>query len=239
MLFVRYKFRHIEHNNTTLCTQFSNLLQFSNFPLSTSALVWHLSMTQQNAVVSNLYSANCSGAPSDIRISYTPGSFDQRMVIRVFIDHSLIFLPGEVQDQDFPRFAISRARDRRMLNSHPVITFIYSSHRSSPLHHHHQPILNTTNNVQSFAVNSRRVLRPRTEPRSYVESPDVLINGLDKPRTNGSLDYSSDSSEGEMPPLAPIKELSPSELKQRYSTTFNRRAVYVSRDYQCWQSLFD
>ena len=25
MLFVRYKFRHIEHNNTTLCTHFSNL----------------------------------------------------------------------------------------------------------------------------------------------------------------------------------------------------------------------
>ncbi|XP_008195575.1 transcriptional repressor p66-alpha isoform X3 [Tribolium castaneum] len=73
----------------------------------------------------------------------------------------------------------------------------------------------STNSAQSM-VYSRRVLRPRTEPRSYVESPDVLINGtLDKPRTNGNADYSSDSSEGEMPPLAPIKELSPSELKQR------------------------
>ncbi|XP_018567587.1 transcriptional repressor p66-alpha isoform X2 [Anoplophora glabripennis] len=72
-------------------------------------------------------------------------------------------------------------------------------------HHQHQQM-----------VNSRRVLRPRTEPISYVESPDVLFNGLlDKPRTNGNLDYSSDSSEGEMPPLAPIKELSPSELKHR------------------------
>lgn len=71
-------------------------------------------------------------------------------------------------------------------------------------------------------VYSRRVLRPRTEPRSYVESPDVLINGtLDKPRTNGNADYSSDSSEGEMPPLAPIKELSPSELKQRYKKFCN------------------
>lgn len=66
-------------------------------------------------------------------------------------------------------------------------------------------------------MNSRRVLRPRTEPRSYVESPDVLINGsLDKARTNGNLEYSSDSSEGEMPPLAPIKELSPAELQQKY-----------------------
>lgn len=63
---------------------------------------------------------------------------------------------------------------------------------------------------------TRRVLRPRTEPRSYVESPDVLINGtLDKPRTNGNIDYSSDSSEGEMPPLAPIKELSPGQLRQK------------------------
>ncbi|XP_065167046.1 transcriptional repressor p66-beta isoform X2 [Atheta coriaria] len=68
-------------------------------------------------------------------------------------------------------------------------------------------------------TNNRRVLRPRLE-RSYVESPDVLINGSldkEKPRTNGNAagGYSSDSSEGEMPPLAPIKELSPSELRQR------------------------
>ncbi|CAH0550462.1 unnamed protein product [Brassicogethes aeneus] len=81
-------------------------------------------------------------------------------------------------------------------------------------------VANALGNVPSAAqqpmVNSRRVLRPRIEPRSYVESPDVLINGtFDKPRTNGNFDYSSDSSEGEMPPLAPIKELSPSELKQR------------------------
>ncbi|KAJ8916337.1 hypothetical protein NQ315_005032, partial [Exocentrus adspersus] len=72
---------------------------------------------------------------------------------------------------------------------------------------------------QQQMVNSRRVLRPRTEPRSYVESPDVLFNGglLDRPRTNGNLDYSSDSSgaDAEMPPLAPIKELTPSELKHR------------------------
>lgn len=64
------------------------------------------------------------------------------------------------------------------------------------------------------------MLRPRTEPRSYVESPEVLINGsMDgcRARTNGNLsDYSSaESSEGEMQPLTPIKELSPAELKQR------------------------
>lgn len=74
----------------------------------------------------------------------------------------------------------------------------------------------STNSAQSM-VYPRRVLRPRTEPRSYVESPDVIINGnlIEKPKTNGNVDYSSDSSEGEMPPLVPIKELSPSELKQR------------------------
>lgn len=67
-------------------------------------------------------------------------------------------------------------------------------------------------------VNSRRVLRPRTEPRSYVESPDALINGSLDRRLNGiGMDYGdSDSSDGEMPPLPPpIKELSPAELKQR------------------------
>ncbi|CAG9821039.1 unnamed protein product [Phaedon cochleariae] len=68
---------------------------------------------------------------------------------------------------------------------------------------------------QQPIVNQRRILRPRTEPRSYVESPDVLINGTLEKRTNGNLDYSSDSSEGEMPPLAPIKELSSSEIKHR------------------------
>ncbi|KAK9729168.1 Coiled-coil and interaction region of P66A and P66B with MBD2 [Popillia japonica] len=94
-----------------------------------------------------------------------------------------------------------------------VVDLSISAHRSSPAHHHVLSL--STNNVQTLSINARRVLRPRTEPRSYVESPDVVINGLDKLRTNGTADYSSDSSEGEMPPLAPIKELSPSELRHR------------------------
>ena len=53
--FVRYKFRHIEHNNTTLCMHFSDL---------SLVYIWHLSMTQQNGAVSNRYSTNCSSAPS-------------------------------------------------------------------------------------------------------------------------------------------------------------------------------
>ena len=61
MLFVRHKFRHIEHNNATLCTQFPNL---------SFVLVWHLLMTQQNDAVSNLHRANFSGAPSVVWNSY-------------------------------------------------------------------------------------------------------------------------------------------------------------------------
>lgn len=98
-----------------------------------------------------------------------------------------------------------------------VVDLSISSHNRIPLPSQQSLLINSipTNNSQ-HTLSSRRVLRPRTEPRSYVESPDVIINGtLEKPRTNGNVDYSSDSSEGEMPPLAPIKELSPSELKQR------------------------
>ncbi|KAG8041165.1 hypothetical protein G9C98_002153 [Cotesia typhae] len=54
----------------------------------------------------------------------------------------------------------------------------------------------------------RRILRPRTE-KSYAESPD-------EPRINGYVNgNNSDSEEGEMPPLLPIKELSSGELAER------------------------
>lgn len=54
----------------------------------------------------------------------------------------------------------------------------------------------------------RRNLRPRIE-RSYAESPD-------EPRLNGYLNgNASDSDEGEMPPMLPIKELSSDELAER------------------------
>ncbi|XP_015592474.1 transcriptional repressor p66-beta isoform X2 [Cephus cinctus] len=57
----------------------------------------------------------------------------------------------------------------------------------------------------------RRNLRPRTE-RSYAESPD-------EPRINGYLNgNASDSDEGDMPPLLPIKELSSDELAERERT---------------------
>ncbi|KAK0167878.1 hypothetical protein PV327_001733 [Microctonus hyperodae] len=57
----------------------------------------------------------------------------------------------------------------------------------------------------------RRNLRPRTE-RSYAESPD-------EPKINGYVNgNTSDSDEGEMPPLLPIKELSSDELAERERT---------------------
>lgn len=73
---------------------------------------------------------------------------------------------------------------------------------------------------------TRRVLRPRTEPRSYVESPDLVllparVNG--RAAHNGNIDSDTESSEdsdddGAMPPMHPIKELSPTELLERERT---------------------
>lgn len=63
---------------------------------------------------------------------------------------------------------------------------------------------------------SRRVLRPRTEPRSYaeIESPDINFgNGTEK-STNG--DYDSDDDEEDAPmPLVEFKELSAAEIWER------------------------
>lgn len=52
---------------------------------------------------------------------------------------------------------------------------------------------------------SRRVLRPRTEPKSYAEAPDIVllpakINGR---QHNGNID--SESDDDEMPPIIAIK----------------------------------
>lgn len=71
------------------------------------------------------------------------------------------------------------------------------------------------------------MLRPRTEPRSYVESPDLVllparVNG--RAAHNGNIDSETDEEEdddeddGEMPPMHPIKELSPTELLERERT---------------------
>lgn len=63
---------------------------------------------------------------------------------------------------------------------------------------------------------SRRVLRPRTEPKSYAEAPDIVllpakVNG--RQQQNGNVD--SETDDEEMPTMIPIKELSPAEIRER------------------------
>lgn len=50
-------------------------------------------------------------------------------------------------------------------------------------------------------------MRPRLEPRNYVESPDVIVLSDEEPKVNGFTNgYESDSSDlGDLPPLLPIK----------------------------------
>lgn len=61
----------------------------------------------------------------------------------------------------------------------------------------------------------RRVLRPRTEPKSYAEAPDIVLlpirmNGKQQ---NGNID--SETDDEEMPLYHPIKELTSSEIQER------------------------
>lgn len=63
---------------------------------------------------------------------------------------------------------------------------------------------------------SRRVLRPRTEPRSYaeIESPDInFSNGTEK-STNGEYDSEDDEEDAPMPTVE-FKELSAAEIWER------------------------
>lgn len=52
---------------------------------------------------------------------------------------------------------------------------------------------------------SRRVLRPRTEPKSYAEAPDIVLlpAKLNGRQQNGNID--SESDDDEMPPIIAIK----------------------------------
>lgn len=59
------------------------------------------------------------------------------------------------------------------------------------------------------------MLRPRTEPKSYAEAPDIVllpakVNG--RPQ-NGNID--TDTDDEEMPPVIAIKELSAAEIWER------------------------
>ena len=79
MLFFQNKFRHIEQNNTTLCTHFSNL---------SPVRIWHL-LTQQNIAAPNLYSTNCSVAPS---VVWNPHFILVNLVYISFPDFSIVML---------------------------------------------------------------------------------------------------------------------------------------------------
>lgn len=64
---------------------------------------------------------------------------------------------------------------------------------------------------------NRRVLRPRTEPKSYAEAPDIVllpakVNGRQQ---NGNIDSDTEDDEKELPPIIAIKELSAAEIWER------------------------
>ncbi|XP_055606710.1 transcriptional repressor p66-alpha isoform X2 [Uranotaenia lowii] len=67
-------------------------------------------------------------------------------------------------------------------------------------------------------IPGRRVLRPRTEPKSYAEVPDIVllpakVNGRSY---NGAAAAAlSESEDDEMPPVFPIKELTAAEIWER------------------------
>ena len=105
----------------------------------------------------------------------------------------------------------STARDLRALtqNSGLTITPALPIRTSSPARTSTPPT--STNTDQP----GRRVLRPRTEPKSYAETPDIVllpakING--KPHNGNIL---SDSEDEEMPSVCPIKELTAAEIWER------------------------
>lgn len=84
-----------------------------------------------------------------------------------------------------------------------------------------QQTTTTTTTSSSMSSDSRypnrRVLRPRTEPRSYaeIESPDINLNGDNNKggeKSNGDLD--SDDEDAAMPEIE-IKELSAAEIWER------------------------
>ncbi|XP_018906953.2 transcriptional repressor p66-beta isoform X2 [Bemisia tabaci] len=92
-----------------------------------------------------------------------------------------------------------------------VVDLSVSSTRRAP------PIGGVDWPARNEAHSARRSLRPRTEVPSYAEAPDVVVVSDDEPRVNGYANGVDDSegSDAEMPPLPPIKELTPAELKER------------------------
>lgn len=98
----------------------------------------------------------------------------------------------------------SAIRDVRSLTQNSA-----SSLPSTNLTNNNELTLSDENKVQ------RRVLRPRTEPKSYAEAPDIVLlpARLNGRQHNGNIDSETDDEESAL--YVPIKELSPSEIEER------------------------
>lgn len=98
----------------------------------------------------------------------------------------------------------SAIRDVRSLTQNSA-----SSHPSTNLTNNNELTLPEENKVQ------RRVLRPRTEPKSYAEAPDIVLlpARLNGRQHNGNIDSETDDEDSAL--YVPIKELSPAEIEER------------------------
>jgi transcriptional repressor p66 len=108
-----------------------------------------------------------------------------------------------------------------------IIPTIAPTPRATPLSNSNSNSTNNNNNSNGASnetetrYSSRRVLRPRTEPRSYaeIESPDInTLNGgnggADKTEKVVNGDYDSDEEDAPMPEVE-FKELSAAEIWER------------------------
>jgi transcriptional repressor p66 len=102
----------------------------------------------------------------------------------------------------------SSVRDLRALPQTSCLTITPTQAPLTSVDHftlHATVPISQSSGTSSQPPNTKRVLRPRTEPRSYAETPDIIllpakINGR---QVNGTVD--SDSDDGAMPPLPPVK----------------------------------
>ncbi|XP_067643170.1 transcriptional repressor p66-beta isoform X2 [Eurosta solidaginis] len=108
-----------------------------------------------------------------------------------------------------PALAITSAsmRDVRILSQNSGLTITPTS----------VPSTTNTNELalQEESKVQRRVLRPRTEPKSYAEAPDIVLlpARLNGRQHNGNIDSETDDEDSAS--YVPIKELSPTEIEER------------------------
>ncbi|XP_036325433.1 transcriptional repressor p66-alpha isoform X1 [Rhagoletis pomonella] len=102
----------------------------------------------------------------------------------------------------------SGIRDARVASQNSGLTIISTSSLPSTISTN-ELVLQEDNKVQ------RRVLRPRTEPKSYAEAPDIVLlpARLNGRQHNGNIDSETDDEDSAS--YVPIKELSPAEIVER------------------------